>query len=353
MPSIECLEEASDNARNALGCSLAVPARNWCRARTRDRPETAGQTLWRRRESNSQPPPCKGGALPIELRPRVTGSASAPTRSTNQTSEPPDPGIHLRWRASRWLRPTARPQRRRPADGAGPGTRRHRPPRATTGSSSSAPSSESLRQTTRIDRIAEDSRGHQRPQTVGLGGLEPPTSSLSGKRSNRLSYRPSNTATTLLQTHVRGTGFGCLVPTAPRLSKLPHRGSPPKSPGSAGRGPHMDRRSDPAFLYAHQWEHRLTGQRSKLTQRSGRFTCSKPVDGRDRGHGRACSRWRQPSPQPWPCPDVPVRTTAAPAHLAHRPRKAVRRKHPRPRRVRPRNPAAQRPARRRPEQQPA
>ncbi len=25
---------------------------------------------------------------------------------------------------------------------------------------------------------------------VGLGGLEPPTSSLSGKRSNRLSYRP-------------------------------------------------------------------------------------------------------------------------------------------------------------------
>src|SRR6266568_9140754 len=26
---------------------------------------------------------------------------------------------------------------------------------------------------------------------VGLGGLEPPTSSLSGKRSNRLSYRPS------------------------------------------------------------------------------------------------------------------------------------------------------------------
>ena len=25
---------------------------------------------WRRGESNSQPPPCKGGALPIELRPR-------------------------------------------------------------------------------------------------------------------------------------------------------------------------------------------------------------------------------------------------------------------------------------------
>ena len=27
-------------------------------------------------------------------------------------------------------------------------------------------------------------------QTVGLGGLEPPTSSLSAKRSNHLSYRP-------------------------------------------------------------------------------------------------------------------------------------------------------------------
>ena len=31
---------------------------------------------------------------------------------------------------------------------------------------------------------------------VGLGGLEPPTSSLSGKRSNRLSYRPSGAACT-------------------------------------------------------------------------------------------------------------------------------------------------------------
>ena len=26
---------------------------------------------WRRRDSNPQPPPCKGGALPLELRPRV------------------------------------------------------------------------------------------------------------------------------------------------------------------------------------------------------------------------------------------------------------------------------------------
>src|SRR5262249_54578658 len=26
---------------------------------------------WRRRDSNPQPPPCKGGALPVELRPRL------------------------------------------------------------------------------------------------------------------------------------------------------------------------------------------------------------------------------------------------------------------------------------------
>ena len=143
-----------------------------------------------------------------------------PTRSTNKTSEPPDPGIHLRWRASRWPRPTARPQRRRPADGAGPGTRRHRPPRATTGSSSSAPSSESLRQTTRIDRIAEDSRGHQRPQTVGLGGLEPPTSSLSGKRSNRLSYRPIVTFARPVHPVRDGDRTrGETLPDAPRLTQ--------------------------------------------------------------------------------------------------------------------------------------
>src|SRR5664279_5465193 len=39
-------------------------------------------TLWRRRESNSQPPPCKGGALPIELRPlavRLRGRSAEPT----------------------------------------------------------------------------------------------------------------------------------------------------------------------------------------------------------------------------------------------------------------------------------
>ena len=37
--------------------------------RSRNLDVIAGQAWWRRRESNPQPPPCKGGALPIELRP--------------------------------------------------------------------------------------------------------------------------------------------------------------------------------------------------------------------------------------------------------------------------------------------
>ena len=31
------------------------------------------QNQWRRSGSNRQPPPCKGGALPVELRPRILG----------------------------------------------------------------------------------------------------------------------------------------------------------------------------------------------------------------------------------------------------------------------------------------
>ena len=33
-------------------------------------------------------------------------------------------------------------------------------------------------------------KSHDVPDTVGLSGLEPPTSRLSGVRSNRLSYKP-------------------------------------------------------------------------------------------------------------------------------------------------------------------
>ena len=37
---------------------------------------------------------------------------------------------------------------------------------------------------------------HERVERMGLGGLEPPTSSLSGMRSNQLSYKPLESRTT-------------------------------------------------------------------------------------------------------------------------------------------------------------
>ncbi len=70
---------------------------------------------WRQRDSNSRPPPCKGGALPTELCPPVNA-----TRST--LLDPREAGFH---------------------------------------------------------KIQ-----------MGLSGLEPPTSRLSGVRSNQLSYKP-------------------------------------------------------------------------------------------------------------------------------------------------------------------
>lgn len=33
---------------------------------------------WRRRDLNPQPPPCKGGALPVELRPRLQARQARP-----------------------------------------------------------------------------------------------------------------------------------------------------------------------------------------------------------------------------------------------------------------------------------
>ncbi|MCW2493238.1 MAG: hypothetical protein JWN47_2602 [Frankiales bacterium] len=54
------------------------------------KPKTPGNNpgssaLWRRRESNSQPLPCKGSALPIELRPLVTAYE---LRSLGRTGQP-------------------------------------------------------------------------------------------------------------------------------------------------------------------------------------------------------------------------------------------------------------------------
>ncbi len=53
-------------------------AREWF-----SRPSTcqgAGRQRWSRGGSNPEPPPCKGGALPIELRPRTGGRAWIRTR---------------------------------------------------------------------------------------------------------------------------------------------------------------------------------------------------------------------------------------------------------------------------------
>jgi len=74
--------------------------------------------------------------------PERTGHRSdRPESIKNNEPTEPDPDTHRHPTASRWPRPTARPRRRRPAGDAARGTRRHRPPRATARSSSSAPSS--------------------------------------------------------------------------------------------------------------------------------------------------------------------------------------------------------------------
>ena len=41
-------------------------------------------TWWRRSGSNRRPPPCKGGALPAELRPRLLGAQQQPKRPHRQ-----------------------------------------------------------------------------------------------------------------------------------------------------------------------------------------------------------------------------------------------------------------------------
>ncbi len=42
--------------------------------------QTRWSAQWTLPESNRQPPPCKGGALPIELRARTEGRRGAPVR---------------------------------------------------------------------------------------------------------------------------------------------------------------------------------------------------------------------------------------------------------------------------------
>jgi hypothetical protein len=86
---------------------------------------------WSRGDSNPGPPPCKGGALPAKLRPRV--APLLPRRTTRSTAWPPS-------------------------------ARHGRPQQGVTAG---------------------------RDGWVGAPGLEPGTSALSGPRSNRLSYAPA------------------------------------------------------------------------------------------------------------------------------------------------------------------
>ena len=44
--------------------------------------------LWRRPASNRQPPPCKGGALPIELRPRMSWACNITANRTTEMGVP-------------------------------------------------------------------------------------------------------------------------------------------------------------------------------------------------------------------------------------------------------------------------
>ena len=74
---------------------------------------------------------------------------------------------------------------------------------------------------------------------MGLGGLEPPTSSLSGKRSNRLSYRPA--LAVYLSSDVMETTCACPTQRTEITSVIPHVQTGPwlaaEGTGSRGRSP--------------------------------------------------------------------------------------------------------------------
>ena len=62
------------------------------RAGLNTRPASAGAaTQWRRRDSNPQPPRCKRGALPIELRPRTWTTPNQPRPGPNHQPAPARP----------------------------------------------------------------------------------------------------------------------------------------------------------------------------------------------------------------------------------------------------------------------
>ncbi len=145
------------------------------------------------------------------------------------------------------------------------------------------------------------------PSTVGLGGLEPPTSSLSGKRSNRLSYRPSNITHGApgpgLQIHRRRDHRGYRTAnttpnrrrTHPRTSRHPttaakqqgdpgnHRPSrpqrvhrpltPPQHPGNKRRDQHPESPSHQRFSLRH-WAFRPSRKRQRSRMLKGTRTAT-------------------------------------------------------------------------------
>ena len=131
---------------------------------------------WSQSGSNRRPPACKAGALPAELWPHGHPTAAQLL----------DPVLRLRL-AARSARRVA------PSPGI--------PGRAASGVASN-------------------------PRLVGLGGFEPPTSPLSGVRSNQLSYRPRRVAPDNVRlmasdlcgcsaTRIEARLKGCLLYTSP------------------------------------------------------------------------------------------------------------------------------------------
>ena len=132
---------------------------------------------WSQAGSNRRPPACKAGALPAELWPLfrlvyIADSCVATPRSNTHV-----PGVHSVSRSSRALDSTIYPARK---------TKRTR----------NLPDPLKILCSSRR-RLAKCASSHTSKNStqkcaklVGLGGLEPPTSPLSGVRSNHLSYRP-------------------------------------------------------------------------------------------------------------------------------------------------------------------
>ena len=151
--------EGSRGRPGRSGSAQATPPIEWLARRVTEHGETAGQNLWRRRESNSQPPPCKGGALPIELRPLVAGRAGH-----EQLFTAPGPGTR---RA-----PDGFPVASSHSAASAAAAARRRCTRNTAAPATASSSriffictiQREPAQTTQIDRSAASHHGHQRPQ---------------------------------------------------------------------------------------------------------------------------------------------------------------------------------------------